>query len=195
MKYTLQFRIWHWLNAIVVLGLLGTVFLRKTFLSWRTNSEILMTQLSDMGIQIAQEQAKVLAKAIRADMWEWHIILGYALAFLILYRIYLFFTDTSEKESFSSLNLHKKAVNISYYVVYATLIFMALSGLVIYFYETLGMSKDFAKEIKEIHELVFNLVMIWVPLHIVGVVVAEMRDEKGLVSTMINGNKLKEYNK
>ena len=49
MKYTLAFRIWHWLNAIVVLGLLGTVFLRKTFLSWRTNSEILMTKLSEIG--------------------------------------------------------------------------------------------------------------------------------------------------
>lgn len=195
MKYTLQFRIWHWLNAIVILGLLGTVFLRKTFLSWRTNSEILITQLSEMGIQITEAQAKILAKAIRAGMWEWHIILGYALAFLILYRIYLFFTDKSEKESFSSLNLHKKAVKISYYVIYATLLFMALSGLAIYFYETLGVSKDFAHTIKEIHELVFNVVMIWVPLHIAGVIVADMTDEKGLVSTMINGNKLKEYDK
>lgn len=189
MKYTRQFRIWHWLNAVVVLGLLGTVFLRKTFLSWRTNSEILMTQLSEMGVEITEVQAKILAKAIRAGMWEWHIILGYALAFLIVFRIYLFFTDKSEKESFSSLNLHKKAVKISYYVVYATLMFMAVSGLVIYFYETLSMSKDFAHDIKEIHELVFNVVLIWVPLHIAGVVVADMRDEKGLVSRMINGQK------
>ena len=116
MKYTLNFRIWHWLNAVVVLGLLGTVFLRKTFLSWRTNSEILMTQLSEMGVEITVAQAKILAKAVRAGMWEWHIILGYALTFLILYRLYIYFTDKSEKESFSSLNLHKKAVRSSYYI-------------------------------------------------------------------------------
>ena len=189
MKYTLQFRIWHWLNAVVVLGLLGTVFLRKTFLSWRTNSEILMTQLSEMGVEVTTAQAKILAKAVRAGMWEWHIILGYALAFLIVFRIYLFFTDESERESFSSLNLHKKAVTVSYYIIYATLLFMAVSGLMIHFYELLNISKEFAHDIKEIHELVFNLLMIWVPLHIVGVVVADAKDENGLISTMINGKK------
>ena len=189
MKYTLNFRIWHWLNAVVVLGLLGTVFLRKTFLSWRTNSEILITQLSEMGIEITVAQAKVLAKAIRAGMWEWHIILGYALAFLIAYRLYIFFTDKSESDSFSSLSLHKKAVKISYYVVYATLLFMSVSGLMIHFYELLNISKDFAHDIKDIHELVFNVLMIWVPLHIAGVVVADVKDENGLISTMINGKK------
>jgi Ni,Fe-hydrogenase I cytochrome b subunit len=81
MKYSASFRLWHWLNAFVVLGLLGTVFLRKTFLSWRENSEILMSKLSEFGVEITVEQAKILAKAVRAGMWEWHIILGYGLAF------------------------------------------------------------------------------------------------------------------
>ena len=187
MKYTVQFRIWHWLNAIVVIGLLATVFLRKTFLSWRTNSEILMTKLSEIGVEITAEQAKVLAKAIRAGMWEWHIILGYALAFLILYRIYLYFFDTSQKVPFSSLDMHHKAVRISYYVVYATLIFMGISGLVIHFYEALNMTKDFAHDIKEIHELAFYILMFFVPLHIAGVFVAENQGENGLVSSMIHG--------
>ena len=189
MKYTIKFRIWHWLNAIVVSGLLGTVFLRKTFLSWRTNSEILMTKLSEMQVTITAEQAKILAKAVRAVMWEWHIILGYALAFLIIYRIVLFFNDSSQRESFESLNLHKKAVKISYYVFYATLLFMATSGLTIHFHQELNISKDFAESIKEIHEFVFNAIMIFAPLHIAGVIVAELKDENGLVSTMINGKK------
>lgn len=187
MKYTLNFRIWHWLNAAVIFGLLGTVFLRKTFLSYKANAEILVSKLSDIGVDITIEQAKTIAKAIRAGMWEWHIILGYALAFLILYRIYLFFMDTSKVESFSSLTLHKKAVKISYYVVYATLLFMAISGFTIYFYEALGMSKEFAGSIKDIHELVFNIIMIFVPLHIAGVVVADVKEEHGIISTMING--------
>lgn len=187
MKYTLKFRIWHWLNAIVILGLLGTVFLRKTFLSYKANAEILMTKLSDMGTDITIEDAQILAKAIRNVMWEWHIILGYALAFLVLYRICLFFTDKSIKEKFGSLTLHKKAVKISYYVVYAALIFMAASGLVIHFYEALNMSKEFAHDIKELHELVYNVILIFVPLHIAGVVVADAKDEHGLISTMVNG--------
>lgn len=189
MKYTLKFRIWHWLNAIVVLGLLATFFLRKTFLSWRTNSEILMTKLTDMDVEVTAEQTKILAKAVRAGMWEWHIIFGYALAFLVLYRIYLFFADTSEKVDFSSLDMHHKAVRISYYVVYAILLFMAVTGLTIHFHQDLGLSKDFAGSIKKIHETVAYAVAIFVPLHIAGVFVADATDEKGLVSTMINGKK------
>jgi len=75
-KWRLDFRIWHWVNATVVLGLLGTVFLRKTFLSWRTNSELLTQKLSEINLEVTEVQAKVLAKDIRAPMREWHIILG-----------------------------------------------------------------------------------------------------------------------
>ncbi len=186
-KYTLKFRLWHWFNALVVLGILGTVFLRKTFLSWRANSEILMAQLSEMGIEITKDQATTLAKAVRAGMWEWHIILGYALAALILFRIYLYFKDGSVKEKFSSLSLHKKGVKSLYYLFYATLLFMSVSGLVIHFYQELSLTKELAHDIKEIHELVFNAIMYFVPIHIAGVLIADNMEEKGLISTMVNG--------
>ena len=191
MKYSASFRLWHWLNAIVVLGLLGTVFLRKTFLSWRTNSEILMSKLSEFGTEVTAEQAKILAKAVRAGMWEWHIILGYALSFLVLYRIYLYFTNAKNKESFSSLSLHKKGVEVLYYLFYATLFFMAVSGLVLTFHNELDLSKELRHDIKEIHELVFNGILAFTVLHIVGVIVAELRDEKGIISNMISGSEIK----
>ena len=188
-KWSMSFRLWHWLHAFVVLGLLGTVLLRKTFLSWRTNSEILATKLSTMDIEVSTEQAKLLAKAVRAPMWEWHIILGYALAALLLFRVALFFTQ-SGKQNFidiKSSTLHKKMVKIGYIGIYSILGFMALSGLSIHFYEELGLLKETAHDIKEIHELVFNAVWIFVAMHIVGVVVADSRDEKGMISDMING--------
>jgi cytochrome b561 len=191
MKYTLSFRVWHWLNAIVVLGLLGTVFLRKTFLSYKTNAEILSTKLADMNVTLSTDNAKILAKSIRDPMWEWHILLGYALAFFVIYRIFLYFTDKSQKESFASLSLHKKAVKILYYIFYATLFFMAASGLIIHFHELLGISKTLAHDIKELHESAYNIILAFVVLHIGGVVVAEVRDEHGLISTMINGRKAK----
>jgi len=187
MQYSLAFRIWHWLNAIIVFGLLGTVFLRKTFLSWRTNSEIIINQLGMINIEITAEQAKVIAKAIRAGMWEWHIILGYGLAAMVLYRIILFFRDSSTKKYWSELNLHKKVVKISYYLFYAILLFMTISGFVIYFHEALGISSEKAHDIKEAHEFLYNFILVFVPLHIAGVFIAENRDEKGIVSTMISG--------
>ena len=188
-KWSLSFRVWHWIHATVVLGLLGTVFLRKTFLSWRTNSELLTQKLSEIDLSITEAQAKVLAKAIRAPMWEWHIILGYVLAALVVWRIILFFTD-SGKQNYQNLkaeSLHKKMVKIGYIGIYAILAFMTVSGLVIHFYEELGLLKDTAHDIKEIHELVFNAILIFVPLHILGVIIAENRNEKGILSDMVNG--------
>jgi len=187
MKYTLLFRIWHWLNALVVLGLLATVLLRKTFLSKHENANILIDKLFEMGIEITEKQGIVLAKAIRSVMWEWHIILGYALAFLVLYRIYLYFFDKSIKVDFSSLDIHHKAVKISYYIVYAILFFLAISGFVIHFYHELGMSKDFAHDIKELHEFTYQFILYFTPLHVAGVFIADAKDENGLISSMIHG--------
>lgn len=190
-KWSLNFRVWHWLHAVVVLGLLGTVLLRKTFLSWRANSEILLNKLSGMGIEVSTDQAAILAKAVRAPMWEWHIILGYALSFFILYRAALFFTDSGRLNylDFRSASLYKKMVKISYIGFYGVIVFMALSGLALHFHQELGLLKETTGSIKELHEAVYNLVLIFVVVHIAGVVVAESRDEKGLVSDMINGGK------
>ena len=188
-KWSLNFRLWHWIHATVILGLLGTVFLRKTFLSWRSNSEILTNKLSGIDITVTADQAKMLAKSIRAPMWEWHILLGYASAALVVWRIALFFTQ-SGKQNYQHLkeeNFHKKIVKLGYIAIYAVIAFMSVSGLVIHFYQELGLLKDTAHDIKEIHELVFNALLIFLPLHILGVFVAENQDEKGILSAMVNG--------
>ncbi len=190
-KWSLNFRLWHWINALVVMGLIGTVLLRKSFLSWRSNSEIIVQKLAEQGIDIVAEEAKLVAKAIRAPMWEWHIILGYALAALVVWRILLFFTR-SGRQNYRHLNeedFHKKMVKLGYLVIYAILFFMTVSGLVIHFYEALGLTKDTAHDIKELHELVYSVLLYFVPLHIIGVFVAENRDEKGILSDMVNGGK------
>jgi len=89
MKYTLLYRIWHWTMAFSVIGLFGTVALRKTFLSWHTNAAVIQGKLAQTGVQISDESAKMIAKAIRAPMWEWHYVLGLFLAISIAIRIYM----------------------------------------------------------------------------------------------------------
>ena len=186
-KWSASFRLWHWANAVVVLGLIGTVLLRKGFLSYRTNAQVIVDKLSDITVSVTLDQAKVIARAIRAPMWEWHIILGYALAFLVIWRTVLFFTQSGKQSfNFKELDLHHKAVSIGYIVFYAALFFMAASGLVIHFYQELSLSKEIAHDIKELHEAVYNVILIFVPLHIIGVVIADIREEKGIISRMIN---------
>ncbi|MDM5270603.1 cytochrome b/b6 domain-containing protein [Sulfurovum sp. zt1-1] len=190
-KWRLDFIVWHWVHAAVVLGLLGTVFLRKTFLSWRTNSEILTQKLSAMNLEVTADQAKSLARAIRAPMWEWHIILGYALAALLVWRILLFFTESGKQnyKNFKEDNLHKKIVKAGYLATYGVLIIMAVSGLLIHFDDALGISDKTAEMLKEVHEFLYNFILIFVPLHIIGILIAENRDENGITSDMINGGK------
>ncbi len=190
-KWRLDFRIWHWIHATVILGLLGTIFLRETFLNVKVNNEILLQKLSGLNIEITKEQVKVLGKAIYAPMWEWHIFLGYALSALLLWRIVLFFTK-SGKENYQNLKLasiHKKMVKLSYIGIYTVLSIMAITGLMLHFHELLGLSKSVIHNSKEIHELFYNIVLIFVPLHIVGIIIAENRDEKGIISDMIHGGK------
>ena len=190
MKYTLQFRIWHWLNATVILGLITTVLLRWTFFSKHTNADILTQKLLSFDITISSEQGVLLAKAIRAQMWEWHIYLGYALAALVIFRVYLYFKDSSQKIPFKDLDMHHKGVKVSYYLLYTILSVMVISGLFIYFYKELGISKNFAHDVKEMHELLYYYIAIFVPLHIAGVFMADAKDENGLVSSMIHGKEV-----
>jgi len=146
-------------HAFVVIGLLVTIFLIKTFLSWKISSEILASKLLNMDIEVTSEQAKLLAKAVRAPMWEWHILLGYALFALIIIRLFLFFTKSGKQNfiNIKSLSLHKKMVQFGYIGIYAILFFMSISGLILTFYQELGLAKTTAHDIKEVHELVFNV--------------------------------------
>lgn len=185
MKYSKLLRIWHWLNAITILGLLATFFLRKTFLSWRTNSQLIVDKFELEDIEVTTELAKATAKAIRAPMWEWHIIFGYILAGLIIFRIIIFIKEGVSYKDFSSL--HRKGITALYTVFYILVTFMTISGLVIYFGADLELSKDFRGSLKDIHEYVAWFFVFFVPLHMGGVLVAELTDEKGLVSKMISG--------
>ncbi len=185
MKYSKLLRIWHWLNAIVILGLLGTFFLRKTFLSWRTNSEIIVQKLSEYNIEVSAEIAKALAKTIRAPMWEWHIIFGYLLVALILFRIYIFVKEGMSYKDTSSF--HKMGVSLLYTIFYVLILFMSISGFIMHFGTDLGISKESISSIKDIHENIAWFFVFFVPLHIGGVIVADLTQEKGLVSKMISG--------
>lgn len=184
--YSLTLRIWHWLFAFTLLGMAGTVILRKTFLSWRTNSQVIIDKLNEFGIEVAAEQAKVIAKAIRAPMWEWHIILGYVLVFLLLFRIAMVIKNGFEYPK--DVDLHKKLVFIGYKVVYAMLITIAITGVILNQKELFEFSKDSLHSIKEFHEVLAFVFLAFIPLHIFGVIIAEIKKNKGIVSNMISGN-------
>ncbi len=185
--YSLSIRIWHWLNAVAVTGLLGTFFLRKTFLSWRDNSALIVEKLSSLGVDVTAEQAKIVAKAIRAPMWEWHIIFGVMLALLLLFRIWIFWQEAGFGYDSDEQSQHARLIHGGYRIFYLILIFMAVSGLILNWSELLGLSKEMTHSIKEIHGYVAWAVAVFVPLHIIGIFIADNDDQRGIVSRMISG--------
>ena len=189
MKYSLQFRIWHWLSALVVLGLVATVLLRWTLLAKTQTANLLTSKLAQMDILITNEQAMVLVKALRVQLWEWHIILGFLFALLTLHRLYLHFVDSKERAAFKDLDLHHKIVRVSYCILYAVFATMAITGLLLYFGKDLGVSKEMLHSAKELHELLYYYIAFFIPVHLIGVFVADAKEEKNLVSSMIHGEK------
>ncbi len=196
-------RVWHWLNALVITALLGTVLLRKTFLSWRTNSALLEDRLRETGVIITPELAKELAVAIRNPLWDWHIRLGFALGALLLGRVVIaLFVEKRlpAARAMASLSraklapanerrdaLHHALVKASYVVFYFVTLVMVATGVVLVFRGELGLAKPLATQIKEAHELLMWFFVAFVAAHLLGVVVAENRDDPGLISEMVNG--------
>ena len=191
----LNLRIWHWLNALVILGLLGTVLLRKTFLSWRSNAKLIEERISATGATITPEVAGKIAKEMRDNMWDWHVYLGFALGALLIYRVIVYFKNrkmilapsVSAKSSPPSRVWHYNLVKTSYAFFYLAVFFMVITGLILNFEESLHLGEGLEDLVKEAHELMQWFFIVFVVGHIAGVVIAENQKDRGLVSDMING--------
>ena len=189
-QFTLLYRFWHWLMAFSVIGLLGTVALRKTFLSWHTNSDIIQIKLAEAGTEITVETAALVAKAIRAPMWEWHYIFALFLGISILIRLFMVARDFSIFPLLVLIRAPKeeKLQRGVYLFLCMSLMAMGVSGGVLYFYETLGFTKEGIHWVKEFHEYVMYAVVGFVSLHLVGVMIHEFKTKEGIVSKMIHGD-------
>lgn len=189
-QFTALYRIWHWLMALSVIGLLGTVLLRKTFLSWRTNSEIIINEFQNAGIEVTTELAKATAKAIRSGMWEWHYVFGLVLGISIVIRIYMMISKKAQLPIIKLIQAPKEK-RLQYFV-YTFLCFfimmMALSGGFLYFHEFLGFTKDSIHWVKDTHELMMWGIVVFVSLHLAGVIKHELDTKEPIVSKMIHGD-------
>lgn len=195
----LSIRIWHWLNALVIVGLLLTVLLRKTVLSWRTNSSVISTKLEAAGQAITPDLAKDIAVTIRNPLWDWHIYMGYALGVLLVVRvlialfvqkrcIILAVVDSiKSKNIFNPNTRHYYLVRALYAVFHVMTLLMVVTGLVLIFKDNMGLEKSVSSVFKEVHEISMWFFVGFIGLHILGVMVSENGQDAGLVSDMISG--------
>jgi len=202
-KYSYHIRLWHWLNAIIIFGLLITVSLNATLFSVNEQTAYIREMLKNTGATVSTTQARAVAHGMEDKVWNIHTYFGYVLAVLFLYRIcYEFFTKSSTSfvenlQDTWKLYLTKKVkstrheftIKIVYLFFYVLLLVMVLTGLSISFDDELGAAKAYRHELKEIHGFCMYLMLGFISLHLIGVFLAERKDKKGIVSAMINGGK------
>ncbi|MEN8137278.1 MAG: cytochrome b/b6 domain-containing protein [Bacteroidota bacterium] len=195
-KWSAPMRIYHWINSLVITLLLITVVLRKTVLDKHLLNQNIQNFLEENNFEIAKDLTLNLAKQIRSEMWDWHYVFGFILASLIVIRVVLFFTKsgiTVIKDGFSFLTKKKKNnywIQLLYLAVYLAIFIISLTGVLMYFYKNLGWTHDTKELLESIHVSIMNIIIYFIPIHIIGIVLAENEDEKGITSDMINGGNI-----
>lgn len=184
-SYSFLFRFIHWSIAIVMLGLLATILLRMTWLNKGAMSDIIMDYCNAQGVNMTQEKSIVLAKRIRQPMWDWHIYLGYTLCVLIFLRFFLaMFGKLPLLNPFKvgyTFNTRLRAV--IYLVFYLCVITSLLTGLIIKFEIEVLPQVDF----ETIHKASIYYFIGFLIIHFVGVMLAELSSDNGIISRMIHG--------
>lgn len=190
MKYPAILRLWHWLNALAIFGLLFTVLLRKTFLDKKAVAAIVQTKLAEAGITIDSDLAIAIGKAVRAPMWEWHYIFAVVLGIAIALRIVGTLSGRLEhplKKFLVSSDLRERFKNGIHLLLCLSIVLLALTGAFYYFHDALGFEKDSVHWVKEVHESLLWPLIVLTSLHIVGVVRHELVTKEPIVSRMIHG--------
>lgn len=189
-KYSKIYRIIHWTIAITFLLLLVTIFLRLTWMNKYNMADIIQTYLASTDQSLSRDQLIVLAKQIRAPMWDWHIYLGYVLVGLFSLRFILPFFGTMKFQNplVKNLSFKQQFQKWTYIIFYVCVVVSLVTGLII----ELG-PKDLKKPMEEIHVLGIYYLLAFIALHIGGVVMAEFTNQSGIISRIVRGsiNKLK----
>lgn len=202
-KFSFSLRLWHWLNALVITGSLLTVLLNSTILKSQTTAPFIKNTLKESGAVVTDDQAKSVAHDLSDKVWEVHTWLGYGLAALLVFRLILEFFQLADQKLIRTIKdayrqyfitkkqrelaRHEMVVKTIYALFYSMLITMAVTGLFLAFEDFFEPYKAYRHAIKEVHNFTMYLILGFITIHIIGVLLAERKDSKGIVSDMING--------
>jgi cytochrome b561 len=190
-EYPTGLRIWHWLNFIAIAAILMTVLLRKTFLSYRANSALIQEKAAAAGTPLTKAVADEIAKTMRDRMWDFHVYFGFALAALLVYRLALRLRGSASRSEARFSPNEMRMQRMGYVVFYAFAGFLSVTGLALAFKASLPLSTEIVSFVKEAHELALWGILLFVPLHLAGVLAAEFKSRSaGLISRIIGGGRL-----
>lgn len=202
--HALAIRIWHWVTFSLFTATIIMVLLAKTMFDTHGNIGMVQDQVKEKGGIVTQDQARNVAHEYNDKLWNTHKIIGYILCFALLSRVVIEVAVSKEerilsrikqatgisKLSVNKINDSKHYIMVKYlYLLFYLLFFiMACTGLILAFEDT-----EFLKPIhnaaKSLHEFVQYLIYGYIVIHLVGVILADVTSNPGIVSRMINNGK------
>lgn len=185
-NYSKIYRIIHWSIAIIFMLLLLTIFLRLTWMNKNSVADIMQEYLTENDVNLERDQLVVLAKKIRQPMWIWHIYFGYVLTglFLLRFMLPIFGEMKFQNPVKKGLSLKERFQKWTYLLFYVFVAGSLFTGLMIKFGP-----ESLEHTMEEIHELSIYYLTAFLILHWGGVLLAELTDQKGIVSRIISGGK------
>jgi Ni,Fe-hydrogenase I cytochrome b subunit len=207
--YSAPLRVWHWGNALLVLGQLITILFIKVIVKPKALvPEFQAAAAAKAGGDLTKEQGMNIARLMSERLWDWHIGIGLALAAFWLYWLVLQLTAPAGQRFGARLLAaarryqlappaerpdaqHTLLVKLSYLAFYLFISVMVLTGLALTWADDVAWLHGIEHTVKEVHNVTMYLIIAFVVTHIVGVVWSEITKDRGLISRMVSGENKK----
>jgi cytochrome b561 len=185
-RFDLAHRLIHWAIAFTILFILLTVFLRIGWMNKDHIGEIIQQNLNKSGTQINTKDAALIGKAVRKPMWRWHVWAGYTMIGLYVLRMVLLaIKGAAYKNPFSKQISPKDKFKGWVYIVFYTLLAVSLfTGFMVQ-----NGPENLKHNMALVHVQSVYYVVIFIVLHIGGVLIADAGVERGIISKIISGDK------
>lgn len=185
-RFNLASRLIHWAIAFTFLYIMLTVLLRMGWMNKGNMGTIIHENLSEQKVTITPDDAMLIAKKVRRPMWETHIIAGYVLIGLFVLRIILTWVQgigfaNPLKKGVSQYEKFKAWVYIVFYLLLGTSLF---TGIMLEFGP-----ESIEHTMEDIHVLSLYYSIAFILLHTIGVLLADVKKERGIISKIISGDR------
>jgi cytochrome b561 len=185
-RFNLVNRLIHWAIAFNILFILTTVFLRMGWMNINSVGDIIQKNLSKSGVQISLKEAVAIGKEVRRPMWSCHYIAGYTMIGLYLIRMAnTAIQGVAFKSPFNKKTSAKDKFKAWVYIIFYTLLAVSMfTGFM-----TLNGPKSLHDSMSFIHTKSVYYVVVFIAIHITGVLIADAGQEPGIISKIISGEK------
>jgi cytochrome b561 len=185
-RFNLAHRLIHWAIALTMSFLLLTILLRMGWMNKDFMGGIIQQNLNKSGVPINTKDAALIGKAVRKPMWRWHELAGYTMIGLYLIRMVLIAVQgIAYKSPFSKKSSPKDKFKGWVYIIFYLLLAVSLfTGFMIE-----NGPKSLQHNMELVHMQSIYYVVIFIMLHIGGVLIADAGLDRGIISKMISGDK------